>query len=211
MRSLVAFLLATGALVASANPIPSPDQDMNLAARDLPCIPCREEVEYTITHQYNWKDSPRLIKGFSCNGACSLEAGHEYSTGVTVEIGANLGLSFKDIFSAGISTSVSYSTSVTTTTGASVDCPEGVLCGLLHQDAIQVVQGYRTCVSKCSSGQRSCGTTRELSSDHFTANFPCTGDNGTPITALYICGCPDSDLSRLPSGMYTCPEACLQP
>jgi hypothetical protein len=118
----------------------------------------------------------------------------------------NLGLSFKSIFEAGVSVSVAIQTTKTTATAGEVECPKGLLCGALQQDSVRIVQGYKRRVSTCTSCYL---PDLELSSEPYTVHFPRLGDNGIAITTLYVCGCPDYDLSQLEPGQYKYLESCL--
>lgn len=90
-----------------------------------------------------------------------------------------------------------------------VQCPDNVQCGFMHQDAIHIVQGYKKVTRDCSN-QVACGGggVQDVSDDYYVVDFPKTGDNGFPITEILACACPDSDLSMKPDGMYVCPENC---
>jgi len=202
-------ILAASALSASGNPIPNPFRA--LAIRDH-CEPCPPETSYSITHQYDWKSPFILIEGVSCQNVpdsgqapCQLSAGYEYSVGVSVDVGADLGLDFAEIFSAGISASVSIEQSQSVSASVTVTCPDNVQCGFMHQDAVHIVEGYQTVTQDCALG---CGFSGQISNDYYVVEFVKTGDNGFPITEVMACGCPDSDLSQMPAGMYACPSSC---
>jgi hypothetical protein len=203
-------LLAASALGVSANPL------RNVFERETVCPPCVKTTSYSVTHQYDWKSSPLLIRGPSCEGVgdnapCQLQQGYEFSVGTSIDVGASLGLDFKEIFNAGVSGSVSYEQSRSTSVSVTVTCPPNVQCGFLHQDAITVVQGYKRVYEDCGSRSLACGSgavNQDLSNDYYSVDMPKLGDNGFPITEIMACACPDSDMSNKPYGMYVCPENC---
>jgi hypothetical protein len=195
-------LLLLKSLTANATPLP-----------DLDCAECVDRDEYSITNTFDWKGPFQLIYGPSCEGVpgapCQLQQGHEYSTGVSVEIGVELGLDFKKIFSGGIGASVALEESRAVNTAVTVTCPDYVQCGFIHQDAIRVVQGYKKSVRDCSANAGFCEHgVYELSNNFYEVFFPKLGDNGFPVAEIMPCACPDGDLSKKPHGMYICPRNC---
>jgi len=195
--------------LAQANPIP----DALLGERANLCVPCRPTTSYSVGHQFDWTTDWKMIGGYSCTSTkdapCTLQAGHEITVGVTVTAGLDLGLSFKDIFNAGVSGSVSYERSTTTTTAVQVGCPKGVWCGFMHQDGVLVVQGYKKVQLFCPDDSGQCGHTHDLSNDWYEVWMPKKASNGQILTKVVSCACPEGDMTKKPKDLAVCPTKCL--
>lgn len=67
-----------------------------------------------------------------------------YTVGVAIEVGVDLGLSFGDIVSAGVSASVATTTETGNAEGAQIPCPDGPWkCALIITPAVVTVSGKK--------------------------------------------------------------------
>ena len=112
---------------------------------------------------------------------CSLTSESSYTVGVSVTVGAELGLNLANIASAGINGAVSTSTETAQVSGAGHDCPEGPwTCALIITPSMIEASGTQT---------RYAGQFCEEYKDKFTVQFPRKGDDQTSSAKIGLCVC----------------------
>ena len=111
-----------------------------------------------------------------------LTAQTSYSIATTIEVGADLGLSLKDIVSAGVSGSVSITTEKGSTQGVTDTCPQGAwTCALSITPTMVKVKGtqadYDSCVEPMENKKP------------YTVLLPKIGPDGNPFVNVEVCTC----------------------
>ncbi|GME64469.1 hypothetical protein G7Y89_g14169 [Neofusicoccum parvum] len=107
-----------------------------------------KQYSYTITSQTQ-------VNGAPWNGGAMVGAGgtltysKAHEVGVSVEVGVDLGLDFKEIWSLGLSVSVAYSTSDSVEASAQYTCPtatsgDQMMCSLMVTPHMLQVGGVQT-------------------------------------------------------------------
>lgn len=116
---------------------------------------------------------------------CTVGRGSTFSVAVTVKVGADLGLNFDEIASAGLAASVSVTTETGTTDDAGIECNGPWSCALLMTPTMLEVTGTRTIFkSFCDES--------ESTSDPYTVRFPIKEDN-TPKAGFAACACKNKN------------------
>lgn len=132
--------------------------------------------------------------------ACTIGRGQSFSVAVTVEVGLDLGLNFKDIVDVGLSASVSVTTETGSVDTAEAECPEGIwTCALVMTPALYEVSG-----KKSTAGGGCEPTTTE---EDYTVRFPIE-ENNTPKANFEICACKNKLGWADPGAPAPCPEDC---
>ena len=135
---------------------------------------------------------------------CQLLQQSTYSVGVSVEVGADLGLDFGEIVSLGLSASVSQTTEGGSAQGAQVECPEGEwTCSIAITPTVLEVTGTKEVVDG-SANMASCDTKEE----EYVVQFPKKGADGTVIAATEICACKNKEHWADNGAPKPCPADC---
>ena len=136
--------------------------------------------------------------------ACQSSVQESYAVGVTVEVGAELGLDIEKIAGAGsISASVSTTTETQTTQGAQLTCPQGLwTCAMSIKPRMTRVSGIATqlaanCVPIKSSAKP------------YTALLPEKGTDGLQGGSVEICVCKNmKNWADAGAPALGCPQDC---
>lgn len=148
-----------------------------------------QQGDYSVSGASGSKFSPYRPSHRSRNSqdpshiASTLSQSTSYSVSVTIDEGLNIGLNLRDIVSAGLTSSVSVTTTKGTTDGAGDTCPEGAwYCSLDITPTMVQVSGTVTSENSCMEGPA--GPVQP-----FTVTFPKTGSDGNPYIDVRMCTC----------------------
>ena len=180
--SVVGDVSATGQSGSEHYPIPLPS---------LPPLPKRKQTDSM---------TASLITGSELSKEVS------YSVAITVELGADLGLNFGDILSAGVSGSVSITTETGSVQGASDTCPLGLwYCSLSITPTMIRVSGFQTEID-------SCRPEIDPVSKPYTISLPKLGADGSPMLSVELCTCKNAKHWADPGHVgLLCPSDCALP
>ncbi|KAH8680109.1 hypothetical protein BGZ60DRAFT_243359 [Tricladium varicosporioides] len=182
--SLVTFIAITSLLGASASP-------MVLESRQGPQP---VTVTYEITSIENGEGKYFNI-GASGKAGSQLSHAESYEVGYTIELGANLGLSIKEIFELGVSAAISKSTSKGSEDGIQVECPApgDWTCSMVIKPKVVIKHGNQN-----FQGVRS----------PYTVSFPRVTKENILFFEADICACPNKVGWASPGAPEKCPEDC---
>ena len=136
---------------------------------------CRFSLYRPSHRSRNSQDPPHI--------AATLSQSTSYSVGVTIDVGVNIGLNLGEIVSAGLTGSVSTTTTKGTIDGAGDTCPKGGwYCSLDITPTMVKVSGTVTPRNSCIEG--AAGPVKP-----YTVTFPKTGSDGNPFINVQMCTC----------------------
>ncbi|KAH6663198.1 hypothetical protein B0J14DRAFT_662186 [Halenospora varia] len=181
---LAALMAISSLLSASASPI----------ALDPRQGPQPVTVTYEITSVENGEGKYFNI-GASGKPGSQLTHAESYQVGYTVELGANLGLSIKEIFGLGVSASISKSTSKGSEDSIQIECPApgDWTCSMVIKPKVVIKHG-----NQVFQGKRS----------PYTVSFPRVTKENILFFEADICSCPNKIGWASPGAPERCPEDC---
>ena len=148
-----------------------------------------QQGDYSVSGASGSKFSPYRPSHRSRNSqdpshiASTLSQSTSYSVGVTIDVGLNIGLNLDSIVSAGLTSSVSTTTTKGTIDGAGDTCPEGAwYCSLAITPTMVQVSGTVTPYNSCIEGPA--GPVKP-----YTVTFPKIGSDGNPYIDVRMCTC----------------------
>ncbi|KAL8885405.1 MAG: hypothetical protein Q9205_007126 [Flavoplaca limonia] len=130
---------------------------------------------------------------------CQLGRENSYTVGVTTTVGGDLGLSFADVFSAGINAEVSYSEEEGTTDTNQQVCGGPWSCSMILTPAVQEVAGNVWRWTGCPSERRNYP---------YTVQFPIMSEGELPVQNSELCQC--RNMEGFDEGAEDAPVPCPQ-
>lgn len=174
LLKLVQILALFGSVTAS--PVPDPQ---NIFPPPT-CIEGDGQVKYTVDSQKHIQ-APQIIGDYTVSGGDSLTKSSTFSQGTTVTVGTDLSLA--KIVGVGLSASVSYTTTKSTTEGASAPCPKGPWkCGLAIFPSMLEVKGQQLAKHKHPQPCKKVPAP-------YTVQYPIIGESGAVQARVEVCAC----------------------
>ena len=133
-----------------------------------------------------------------------LTEGSSYAVGVTVEVGADLGLDIKKVVSLGLHWSVAVTKTQEETQGVEVSCPKGPWqCSLAIWPGMVKVKGTKT----YTDGIKDMVSCSEKTED-YEVDLPIKEDNKLAPVRIRPCACPNREHWADPGAPDRCPSDC---